>query len=509
MANTSTPPNSGASVSPTGSQSFHDAAAAAQAAATPAGSALTGDGLTDLPGAADLESAINVLSEQPPVKKSKIVSWATWDWGSAAFNAVATSFVFTVYLTSDGTFTDKATANQYLSWGMTVAGIIVALLAPITGQRADRAGKGVRMLGGFSFLVFICLGMMFFVAPDSPLGPIGALWLGIGLLGAGNIFFEFASVNYNAMLNDLSTPKNRGAISGLGWGAGYIGGIVLLLFLYFGFINPEVGLFGVTGENGIDVRVAMLFAAAWFGLSALPVLLNPPKKKVVRHDLPHESILDSYKALFRTVASLWKESRNTLKFMIAAAVYRDGLAGVFTFGGVIAGSVFGFSAGQVIIFAVVANIVAGVATIGFGPLDDKWGSRRVIMISLVLMIVAGVGIFFLYGLGSITFWVLGLCLTVFVGPVQSASRTYLANLIPPGREGEVFGLYATTGRAVSFLAPMMYAIAIWLGGLIVGPAKDATHWGILGVVLVIAIGWILMLSVQSESKQIDEEHQAK
>lgn len=401
-------------------------------------------------------------------------------------------------------FTDKTTANQYLSWGMVAAGILIALLAPITGQRADRAGKGVRMLGAFSFLVFVCLALMFFVAPDSPLGPIGALWLGIGLLGAGNVFFEFGSVNYNAMLNDISTPKNRGAISGFGWGAGYIGGIVLLLFLYFGFINPEVGLFGVTGENGLDVRVSMLIAAGWFGLFAIPVLVNPPKKHVVRQDIPHESIVDSYRKLFATVASLWRESRNTLKFLIASAVFRDGLAGVFTFGGVIAGSVFGFSAGEVIIFAVAANVVAGIATMAFGPLDDRWGSRRIIMISLCLMIVAGLGVFFLYRYGATTFWVLGLALTIFVGPVQSASRTFLANVIPKGREGEVFGLYATTGRAVSFLAPMMYGLAIALGARILGDGVDATHWGILGIVVVIALGLILMIPVKSQKELIGE-----
>lgn len=71
-----------------------------------------------------------------------------------------------------------------------------------------------------------------------------------------------------------------------------------------------------------------------------------------------------------------------MKFLIASAVFRDGLAGVFTFGGVIAGSIFGFSAGEVIIFAVAANVVAGIATMAFGPLDDRWGSRRIIMISL-------------------------------------------------------------------------------------------------------------------------------
>lgn len=448
------------------------------------------------------------------VPKSKIISWASWDWGSAAFNAVATTFVFTIYLTSNGNFTSNFQANQYLSWGMTAAGVVIALLAPITGQRADRSGKGVRVLGWFSLLVFLCLSLMFFVYPESPLGPIGALWLGIGLLGLGNIFFEFASVNYNAMLNDLSTPKNRGKISGFGWGAGYIGGIVLLLVLYFGFINPEVGLFGITSENGMDVRVSMVIAAVWFGAFSLPVLLNPPKKKVVHDPGPKESLLDSYRHLFHTVALLWRESRNTLKFLIASAVFRDGLAGVFTFGGIIAASVFGFSPGEVIIFAIAANVVAGIATVAFGPLDDKWGSRTIIMVSLVLMIVAGLAVFFLYNglsfslplIGTVAlepgtvFWIFGLTLTVFVGPVQSASRTFLANLIPEGREGEVFGLYATTGRAVSFLAPLMYGLAITIGAAVVG--GEPTQWGILGIVLVILIGLLLMLFVKADSNHI-------
>lgn len=436
------------------------------------------------------------------VPKSKIICWASWDWGSAAFNAVATSFVFSVYLTS-GLFADQALSNQYLAWGMTGAGVVIALLAPITGQRADRSGSGVKLLGWFSLLVFLCLAAMFFVAPGSSLGPIGALWLGIALLGVGNIFFEFGSVNYNAMLNDLSTDKNRGTISGFGWGSGYVGGIVLLLILLVGFILPDVGWFGVTSANGLDVRVAMLFAALWWGVFALPVLINPPDREPVAHDGTRETLADSYKHLWHTVKSLWKEAPHTLRFLLASAIFRDGLAGVFTFGGVIAGSVFGFSSTMVIVFAIVANVVAGIATMSFGPLDDKWGSKNIMMISLVLMIIAGMAIFFFWKAGAIIFWIFGLGLTIFVGPVQSASRTYLANMIPPGREGEVFGLYATTGRAVSFMAPALYALAISIGGKVSAEA-DPTHWGIVGIVVVIAIGLILLIPVKPEhSRMVD------
>ena len=127
---------------------------------------------------------------------------------------------------------------------------------------------------------------------------------------------------------------------------------------------------------------------------------------------------------------------HTVFFLIASAVFRDGLAGVFTFGAIIAAGTFGFSAGDVLIFGVVANIVAGIATITFGALDDKIGPKKVIMISLIAMSIDGILIFIFHDAGTGVFWVLGLILTVFVGPAQSASRSFLARVIPEGREAK-------------------------------------------------------------------------
>lgn len=437
------------------------------------------------------------------VLNKTVLSWAAWDWGSAAFNAVATTFVFSVYLTS-GLFVDSDEATSALGIGLAIAGFVIALLAPITGQRADRRGKGTFWLGVNTFIVVGLTAAMFFVRPDSPLGPAGALWLGIALLGLGNIFFEFASVNYNAMLGRISAPHNMGRISGLGWGAGYVGGIVLLLILFVGFIHPEVGWFGVTGEDGLNIRVAMLLAAAWFGLSAIPVLFAVRGRafETPQADDQHESIVTSYKLLWRTVKRLWKESPNIIHFLIASAIFRDGLAGVFTFGAVIAAGTFGFSKSEVLIFGVAANVVAGVATIGFGALDDKFGPKAVILLSLVSMVLAGGAVFVFHNGGSKVFWVFGLILCIFVGPAQSASRSFLARIIPPGREGEVFGLYATTGRAVSFLAPAMTALFIEIGKRVVDEGQSAQYWGILGIALILLAGLVLMLRVKSHSEQI-------
>ncbi|MDQ3526676.1 MAG: MFS transporter, partial [Actinomycetota bacterium] len=337
---------------------------------------------------------------------------------------------------------------------------------------------------------------MFFVTPQPDM-----LWVGLLLLAAGNIFFEFAAVNYNAMLNEISTPATIGRVSGLGWGMGYIGGIVLLLIVYFGLISPEVGLFGITSENGLDVRVTMLVCAVWTLVFSIPLFLTIRDDKLTRPARTSKpaGLLASYRLLFRTIADLWRTDRNTVYFLFASAVFRDGLAGVFTFGGVIAAGTFGFSPGDVIIFGVAANVVAGVATILFGALDDRLGPKRVIVLSLVCLVVAGMGVFFLHTGGTAVFWTLGLVLSIFVGPAQSASRTFLARLIPAGQEGQIFGLYATTGRAVSFMAPAAFAGAITLGLVVTGAASadDVQHWGILGIVIVLLAGLLLLIPVRS------------
>jgi len=205
--------------------------------------------------------------------------------------------------------------------------------------------------------------------------------------------------------------------------------------------------------------------------------------------------LGSYRELGRTIRRLWRTDRPTVYFLMASALFRDGLAGVFAFGAVIAAGTFGFSAGDVVVFGAVANIVAGLATMAFGMLDDKIGPRIVILTSLAALTLLGIGVFVFHDGGTGVFWALGLAMCVFVGPAQSASRTFLARLIPHGQSGEIFGLYATTGRVVSFLSPAAFGLTIGLGHLITGK-ENTQYWGILGIVAIIAAGFVVMLRVK-------------
>lgn len=474
-----------------------------------------------------------------------VIAWALWDWGSSAMAAIVTTFVFSVYLTSEA-FGNVDVSTAQVSAGLAIAGLIIAILAPINGQQADKAGKGVLLLGFNTFMMILIIVAMFFINPRGDYLPDWLLQamralpdfilpddasptqvmlvLGIILLGLGNIFFEFASVNYNAMLAAISNERTIGRVSGLGWGLGYLGGIVLLLLVFVGFISPEVGWFGVTSENGQHVRVTMLVSAVWFFIFAIPVLFTQSgvgkrraaKKLLARADLSKadlpttvglvrtgaaetkgKGLFSAYRAVWGTIRMLAKKSPSTLLFLGASAIFRDGLAGVFAFAGIIALGTFGFADGEVIVFGIVANVVAGIATIIFGALDDKLGPKTVIIISLVSMILSGIGVFLLAGGGKAVFWVLGLLLSIFIGPAQSASRTYLARLIPKGREGEIFGLYATTGRAVSFLSPALFYGAIKVAQGILGPDARVQHFGLLGLILVLFVGLLLLLPVHA------------
>lgn len=421
----------------------------------------------------------------------RILAWASWDWGSAAFNAVMTTFVFTVYLTGDA-FGGEDHASAVLGYGLALSGAAVALLAPVAGQRSDAGGRRRLFLGLNSAAVAVLTALCFFVRPAPEF-----LLLGVGLIALANVFYEFANVNYNAMLTQISTPASIGRISGFGWAMGYAGGIAALALVLAGFVLPEAGWFGATAADGLNIRLVAVFSALWFLAFALPVLFAVPE--VPRRPGPAGAgLLSSYRVLARRIRQLYRTDPHTIYFLLSSAVFRDGLAAVFTFGGVIAAGTFGFTLTEVLFFAIAGNIVAAAGAVIGGFLDDRAGPKAVITGALAGLLATGGALLVLgpddhvlFGAefdGTVTFWVFGLLLCLFVGPAQSSSRAYLARLAPKGEEGELFGLYATTGRAVSFLAPALFSLCIGVFG--------SQRFGILGILVVLLAGLLVLLPVR-------------
>ncbi|QLY30360.1 MFS transporter [Nocardia huaxiensis] len=449
--------------------------------------------MTEVPGQATIGQATG---------RRQVAAWGLWDWGSSAFNAVILTFVFSVYLTDKvgEELPGGISASAWLGWALGIAGLVVALTAPVSGQWFDATAKRKLSLGFLTGLTVLAMAGMFFVRDDYHF-----LWLGLVLLAIGSTFFELANVPYNAMLRQVSTPATVGRVSGFGWAMGYFGGIFLLLICYFGFISGKGdyrGLLGVPTDEGLNIRLVAVLAAVWFAAFALPVLFLVPEVPRTTADPGaavhvreqgraltgwYRALITSYRVLWRDLRDLWRVDRRTVGFLVASAVFRDGLAGVFTFGAVLAVSVYGIADSDVLLFGVAANVVAALAALVAGRFDDRIGPKRVIIASLAAMICCG--ILLLVVSGPLMFWIFGLALTVFVGPAQASARSFLARIAPPGREGQLFGLYTTTGRAVSFLAPSLFGVFVWL--------FDADRAGIVGILLVLAVGLVVLLPVRA------------
>jgi MFS transporter, UMF1 family len=419
--------------------------------------------------------------------RSQVLAWALWDTGAAGVSAIVVTFVFSVYLTDTvgkGLPGDVPPAS-WLGRALAIAGLTIAVLAPVIGVWVEHPRRRRIALTVLTGMVVGLVSAMSLIR-DRP----AYLLPGLALLAAAAACGDLASVPYNAMLRQLSTPQNSGRISGFGLAAAFVGSVGLLLVIYFGCITGKGatrGFLQLPVGDGMNVRTAMLLAAGWFVVFALPLLLTAPRlPSPAEVFAPAGGVLGAYGKLWRNLVTEWHRDRNLVYYLVASAVFRDGLAGVFTFGGVLGVNAYGISPANVLIFGVAASVVAALGAVVGGFLDDRVGSKPVIIGSLASIITSGLAMMALSGPRA--FWITGLLLCLFIGPAQASARTLLLRMSSQGKEGVAFGLYTMTGRAVSFVAPWLFSVFVDVFG--------AVRAGMGGLCLVMGVGLLIVLRVR-------------
>ena len=378
---------------------------------------------------------------------------------------------------------------SWLGRALALAGFIVAVFAPVTGVLVQAASRRRATLTLLTISAAILTAAMSLIRPHP-----SYLLAGLALLAATAACLDLATVPYNAMLRQLSTPLTSGRISGFGAAAGYFGSVLLLLVVYFGFVagsGPHRGLLGIPADDGQNVRAAMLMTAAWLVVFAAPLMFTAHRIGAVgTAPVARLGLLGAYRKVWTDLSAEWRRDRNLVYYLISSAVFRDGLTGVFAFGAVLGVSVYGLSQADVLLFGVAACVVAAVGAVVGGHVDDRVGSKPVIVTSLISMLVIGVVLLTLSG--PLAFWVCGLLLCLFIGPTHSAARTMLLRMCTHGHEGVAFGLYTMTGRAATFLAPWMFFTFV--------DAFGTDRAGLAGLLVVLGTGLIAVLWVRSPAR---------
>lgn len=393
----------------------------------------------------------------------QIISWSFYDFANQPYTTLIISFIYSAFFVNyiapneqDGTF---LWANA-----ISITAICVALISPILGAFADNSGYRKFFLIFFTIICSIFTALLYI--PNS-----GDVYLALLFVIISNIAFEMGTVFCNSYLKDLSTNQNVGKISGFAWGLGFVGGLLALffVFIFFDVNKPE------------DVKLINIFVGLWFLIFSMPTFFFLKDRK--RQKISKENIFLSFQSLSQTFKEVYKYKR-ILNFLVARLFYNDGLVTIFALGGIYAIGTLDFSMQEVLILGIVLNVFAAIGSFLFGYLEDNIGVEKVINISLIILVFSTMLAFIApwTTFPKEVFWLAGVLIGTMVGPNQSCSRSYMSQLTPDNKKNEFFGFFALTGKATSFLGPLLF-------GLI---AKfHSQQYALLSIVVFFIIGLIL------------------
>jgi len=369
-----------------------------------------------------------------------VVAWTLYDFANSAFVAVIPATVYSQYYALAVVGNEHGEGDFWWGLAVTTSMIVVALSSPPLGALADHGGLRKRFLFALTYLSVAATALMATVRPGH------VLW-GWLLAVVGTVGFEGAIVYYNAYLSELAPPERQGRLSGYGFAVGYLGSAVAL-----GAALPFA--------RRDDYSGTFLITAALFGTFAIPAFLFLPADRPVRLSLR------------QAIGAAFAETRATLRgilampalrrFLLAYLFFEDGINTVVYFSSVFAGHTLGFTTPEVIQLYFVVQLAAVVGAWAWARPTDMRGPKFVVMVTLVQWCAVVVAAYFVETKAQ--FFAVAVVAGTALGAAQAAGRAFMAALIPPGREAELFGFYALCGKTAAILGPLVFGLTSRLTG---------------------------------------------
>lgn len=421
-----------------------------------------------------------------PVKKREIFGWAMYDFANSSYTTVVVTFIYSAFFVSYIVPPELAhLKNTYWSLAIAVSTGLAIVLAPFVGILCDYSGNKKKYLAWCTGLSILGTGGLFIVEP-------GNIGLGLTFLILSNTAWMLSESFIASFLPELTTEKNIGKVSGFGWGIGYIGGLASLLAVLV--LLPDSIERG--SEEFIDRnQLAMISVAFIYLIAALPTFIFVKERAQPKPGFEHADIKTLLKAGFERSIKLKEtvaEYPVLFHFFIAFMIYCAGMAVVVKFFGIYTQEEVGITGAAYIQVGLILQVSAAIGAIMFGFIEDKIGSKRTILLSLIWWITGLLGIYFIKplvqitGIETVTLYIgISFIAGSAMGATYSASRAMVGILTKPEDSALMFGLWGTFGRFAIIIGMTFGPISDWLGN----------HTALLTILVYFVVGGVVLISV--------------
>jgi UMF1 family MFS transporter len=367
-----------------------------------------------------------------------------YDWANSAFATTVMAGFFPVFFSqywSAGADTTITTAR--LGIGNSIAGFLVAIMAPLLGAIADKGSSRKRFLVFFAYTGVIMTLALHFVS-------MGAWKAAIALYVLASIGFSGSLIFYDALIKSVASPRRTDQVSALGYGLGYLGGGILFAVNVWMTLRP--GAFGLAGPADA-VRFSFLTVGVWWGLFTIPLILFVREEKAGKVDSGVVS------AGFRELARTFREIRAfrpVLLFLAAYWFYIDGVDTIVRMA-VDYGLSIGLERNDLIAALLVTQFVGFPSALAFGWIGAKTGAVRAIFAAIGIYFAVSILAAFIHDKRE--FYALAVTIGLVQGGVQALSRSCFSRMIPEGKSAEYFGFYNMIGKSAAVMGPLLMGMA--------------------------------------------------
>lgn len=401
--------------------------------------------------------------------RKKVISWSLYDFANSAYTILILSFVFPIYFKE--VIVNNAAADFY--WGLivSISILIGGIIAPVIGAVADYDNRRKSKFIIFVLIAVIGTAALYFTGQ-------GTLLLASLIFIFANIFVELAQAIYDSFLPEISKRKNSGKVSGLGWGLGYLGGIVAMLALRPLYVNGY--------SDDILYRLVFPLTALFFLIFSIPIFINLKDKKIKKTKVNiWKKTVQGFKDVLTTLKQI-RRYKNVGLFLIAFYFMNDALVTVFTFLPIYARSTLLLSFTQIMIGAVLGQVIGFIATIIFGSLSDRVGSKKLVLAAIGVWIASIVILYFSFS--ATLFYVVAVLSGLAIGSSQAIARSWLSRIIPYAKRSQFFGFNAFASKIAATTGPLLFGAISFVTG--------NQRLALLSIIALFLISFILFLFVK-------------